>query len=206
MVLYQHALSLSNIYDVFSTQILQDKHYRLMVQHLSQKTQYPHQLSKPSADGCLMPSKSTFRRTQSSSRPSCLDKHALTPFLHQHFGLIIFSFITLQTLPHLIINYYPPILPKAQTYSPSIQTLVHFPLFPLAPHINHYMTSSLQTTLFFLTFFFIFLHRNIAIPQVEMHWNHACTALDFWFFGYYSQFPLKLPLQTSMSPGVIGQV
>ena len=71
---YQRALSLSAAYVYFSIQTLPDNLYELEAPHHLQKMGFPPQSFKPSADGHLMPSKFTDKKTSSSPRHSCLDK------------------------------------------------------------------------------------------------------------------------------------
>ena len=75
--------------------------------------------------------------------PPVWTNSTLALFLHPRFGLIIFLFITLQTFSPLDHGLLPTNTPKGTDLLPSIQTHTYFPLFPLAPHINHYVTSSL---------------------------------------------------------------
>jgi len=73
-VSYQHALSSSNAYVIFSTLTLLDNLYKLEAPHHLQRMEFPLQSFRPLVDGLPMPSRFIYEKTLSSSRRSCLDK------------------------------------------------------------------------------------------------------------------------------------
>ena len=86
-------------------------------------------------------------------------------FLHPRFGLLIFLlllFTDFTSVNHGQLPSHSGLLPyntpTRMDLLPSIQTHMYFPpLFPLAPHITHYVTSSLQIPHFFLPFSFFLI-------------------------------------------------